>query len=117
MLQEFTSVSADEIELAPLHLTTAEAAALPLGGLTAYRATVTKANVQPGQNVLVTGIGGGVALFAMQFATAIGAQVFVTSGSEDKIRKAKAIGASDGVIYKDKDWSKKLKAMLPKDRP
>jgi NADPH:quinone reductase-like Zn-dependent oxidoreductase len=54
---------------------------------------------------------------ALLFASAAGANVFVTSGSDEKLRKAKELGAKDGVNYKDKDWGKKLKTILPKDRP
>ena len=63
----------------------AQAAALPLAGVTAYRAAFTRAGVQAHERVLITGIGGGVALLAMQMAVARGAQVWVTSGSEEKI--------------------------------
>jgi NADPH:quinone reductase-like Zn-dependent oxidoreductase len=115
--QEFLAVSADEIELVPYFMTDAEAAATPLAALTAWRATMIKADVQAGQNVLVTGIGGGVALFCLQFALAQGANVYVTSGSEEKVNKAKALGAKDGVDYKDKDWEKTLLAILPEERP
>ena len=59
------------------------------------------ARVQSGHNVLITGIGGGVALLALQLCVALGANVYVTSGSEDKIRKAVALGAKGGVSYRD----------------
>lgn len=92
----------------PEHLSMEEAAAIPLGGLTAYRALVTKAQVQPGDRVLITGIGGGVALFAFQFALAAGAEVYVTSGSDEKIEKAKKLGAAGGVNYRQPEWVKEL---------
>lgn len=57
--------------------------------------------VQSGQNVLITGIGGGVALIAMQICIAKGASVYVTSGHQEKIQKAIAFGAKGGVSYKD----------------
>lgn len=111
-------VSQDEVELAPEHLTPAEAAALPLTGLTAWRALVSKSgNWEEGRNILVTGIGGGVALNVLQFAVAKGCRVWVTSGSQDKIDKAKSMGASGGVNYKSENWEKELKWQLPKDRP
>ena len=53
---------------------------------------------------------------ALLFATAAGANVFVTSGSEEKIAGAKELGAVGGVSYKDKDWERKLVAMLPEER-
>ena len=108
----------DEVEEAPDHLTDAEAAALPLTGLTAWRAFVVKsANAVAGRNILVTGIGGGVALNVLQFAVAMGCRVFVTSGSEEKIQKAKDMGAVGGVSYKKGDWEKELVKLLPRDRP
>jgi len=112
-------VDESEVELAPTHLNAAEAAALPLTGLTAWRAFVTKCgdNVQEGRNILVTGIGGGVALNALQFAVAKGCKVWVTSGSEEKIKKAKKMGAVGGVNYRTEGWEKELVKMLPKDRP
>lgn len=111
-------IDAGELEEAPSHLDDVEAASIPLTGLTAWRAVITKSgNAKPGRNILVTGIGGGVAIMALLFATARGANVYVTSGSEEKIQKAKELGAVGGVNYKEKDWGKKLKALLPKDRP
>jgi len=56
-------------------------------------------------------------LNVLQFAVGIGANVYVTSGSEEKIDKAKSIGAKGGVNYKSEGWEKDLKKMLPKDRP
>ena len=61
-----------------------------------------------GEKVLVTGIGGGVALFVLQFALASGARVFVTSSSDEKISRACQMGALGGVNYQEADWSKKL---------
>jgi len=106
-----------ELEEAPEHLSDHEAAALPLAGLTAFRATHTKAREGMGQgkNVLVTGIGGGVAIMALLFAVGTGANVYVSSGSQEKIEKAKKMGAKGGVSYKEKGWEKKLAEMLPKE--
>lgn len=94
----------------PAHLAFEAAAALPLAGLTAYRAVFSQGRLAQGQRVLITGIGGGVALFAMQFALAAGASVFVTSGSDTKIQKAVDMGAEGGINYKQKDWAKELKS-------
>jgi NADPH:quinone reductase-like Zn-dependent oxidoreductase len=116
--QEMVSIDETEVELAPAHLSNAEAAALPLTGLTAWRALVSKSGeAEKGRNILVTGIGGGVALNALQFAIAFGANVYVTSGSQDKIDLAKSLGAKAGVSYKTDGWEKLLKKQLPKDRP
>lgn len=118
-LQEMVAFPASDVELAPEHLSDAEAAALPLAGLTAWRALSTKsANAEPGRNILITGIGGGVALMVLMFAVAKGCNVFVTSSSAEKIDRAKSLGAKGGVIYKDEEgWPKTLRKLLPKDRP
>jgi zinc-binding alcohol dehydrogenase/oxidoreductase len=88
----------------PPHLSWEEAAALPLAGLTAYRALFSRARVEPGERVLISGIGGGVALFALQFALAAGADVWVTSGSKEKIARAVQLGAKGGFDYRDPTW-------------
>lgn len=117
-LQEQIAVPADDVELAPEHLSDAEAAALPLAGLTAWRALNTKsANAEAGRNILVTGIGGGVALMVLVFAVAKGCNVFVTSSSVEKIDRAKSLGAKGGVVYTDEEeWPKTLRKLLPKNR-
>lgn len=116
--QDYVVVAEDEVELAPEHLSTAEAAALPLVGLTGWRALVTKSgNALPGRNILVTGIGGGVALAVLQFAVALGCNAYVTSGSPAKIERAKEMGAKGGVSYRDADWDKQLRKLLPASRP
>ena len=74
-------------------------------------------NAEKGSNILITGIGGGVALNLLQFAVALGMNAYVTSGGEEKIEKAKQMGAKGGVSYKVDAWEKDLKKMLPKDRP
>lgn len=108
---EYVKVPAEYIHAKPENLSFAEAAAIPLAGLTAYRAVVTRARVQAGETVLVTGIGGGVATFALQIARHLGARVFVTSGSDAKIERAKELGAAGGVNYKSPDWAKELVAL------
>jgi NADPH:quinone reductase-like Zn-dependent oxidoreductase len=67
------------------------------------RATIVNAQVSEGQNVLITGIGGGVALIALQLSIARGASVYVTSGSAEKIKKAQELGAKGGVNYKESE--------------
>ena len=105
---EFCVVPAENVHLKPVHLSFAEAAAVPLAGLTAYRAVTTHGEVAAGQNVLVTGIGGGVAQFAVQFALALGARVFVSSGDEAKLARAREMGCAGGVNYKTQNWHKTL---------
>lgn len=94
------------------HLDDVHMAAWPLAGLTAWRAITTCASVQAGQNILITGIGGGVALLALQLCVAKGAHVYVTSGSQEKINKAIVLGAEGGANYKDDDWPAQLSQAL-----
>lgn len=108
---QFVKVPADHVHPKPSHLSHEEAAAIPLGALTAYRALFTRGQLQEGETVFVPGIGGGVATFAVQMATAAGATVFVSSGEDEKIEKAKELGAEGGVNYNSEDWSKELKSM------
>jgi zinc-binding alcohol dehydrogenase/oxidoreductase len=102
---EYISVSKNYIAQKPLHLTFDEAAAIPLSGLTAYRALFTKAKLQADENVLITGIGGGAALWALQLAVAQGGRVSVTSSSEEKLHKSKKLGALAAYNYKESDWA------------
>lgn len=113
---EYLKISANNLVAKPNHLTFEQAAALPLAGLTGWRALVSRAGLKAGERVLVTGIGGGVALFVLQFAVALGAEVWVTSGSDEKIEKAIALGAKGGVNYKDPNWLKNLMAAAGADR-
>ena len=108
---QFIKVPADHVFPKPAHLSHEEAAAIPLGALTAYRALVTRGQLQEGETVFIPGIGGGVATFLVQMASAIGATVFVSSGSDEKIEHAKELGAEGGVNYNSEDWSKELKDM------
>ena len=84
----------------PAHLNFDEAAALPLAYQTAWRMLMTRAAVRPGETVLIHGIGGGVALAALQLAKLAGAEVIVTSSSDEKLAKAAALGADHIINYK-----------------
>lgn len=88
----------------PSRLSWEETAALPLAGLTAYRALFTRAGLRQGESILILGAGSGVSTFAVQLAVDVGARVFVTSSSNEKIERAKALGAEDGVDYSDATW-------------
>lgn len=103
---EYVEVEASKIHIKPAHLSWEEAAAIPLGGLTAFRSVFTHGQVAEGQNVLISGVGGGVAQFAMLYAMAVKANVYVTSGSNDKIMTCVNLGAKAGFNYKTKDWQK-----------
>lgn len=107
-LAEQVSVLAIQLTPKPAHLSWEEAAALPLGGLTAWRAVVTRAAVKPGERVLVSGIGGGVALLAFLFAQAHGAEVWVTSGDSRKLERARDLGAKGGGNYREEGWATDL---------
>ncbi len=101
-------VPAGQLYDRPQHLDWNESAALPLGGVTAWRAVFTQGGLQSGENVLITGIGGGVATFALQFAVAAGAKVWVTSSSSAKIERAVELGAQGGYDYTDDGWWKQM---------
>lgn len=108
---EYVKVPLSSLIEKPAHLSFEEAAALPLAGVTAYRAVFTRAQLQAGEKILITGIGGGVALFALQYAIAAGAKAYVTSGSQEKLDKAIQLGASGGVNYKDSNWGAELQEL------
>ncbi|HXX38497.1 MAG TPA: zinc-binding dehydrogenase [bacterium] len=107
---EMVAVPAENVSPCPQGLSAEEAAALPLAGMTAYRAVATRGRVQRGETVLVTGIGGGVATFALLIARHAGARVLVTSGSDAKLERARALGAEGGFNYQTSDWVKAAKA-------
>jgi NADPH:quinone reductase-like Zn-dependent oxidoreductase len=101
-------VPAANLHPKPEHLSWEEAAAVPLASVTAYRALVTRAHLQPGETVLITGIGGGVATTALVMAKHLGARVFVTSGHDAKLKAATMHGADGGVNHRKDDWPKML---------
>lgn len=108
---EYISINHQYVCHKPEHLSFQESAALPLAALTAYRALFNRGEFEKGNRVLITGIGSGVALFALKFAISLKAEVYVTSGNDHKIFKAIELGAIGGVNYKDSDWSTKLLEM------
>jgi len=99
-----------EVNLRPIPegLSFEEAAAFPLVFLTAWRMVVSKARVLPGETVLILGIGGGVALAALQIAKHMGARVLVTSSSQEKLDRARAMGADVLINHKATDFSKEV---------
>lgn len=97
-------VPATQLADKPAHLSWEAAAALPLAGLTAYRALFTRAQLRGSERILITGVGGGVAAIAVQFAVAHGCEVWVTSGSKEKIARAVALGARGGFDYRVTSW-------------
>ncbi|TVR86395.1 MAG: alcohol dehydrogenase [Saprospirales bacterium] len=101
---EKVSVPKTNIFAKPKHLDFIQASALPLAGLTAYRALFTRGRLKPGQKVLISGGGGGVALFCIQFAIASGARVYSTTGSEDKKSRLLKMGLEGVVNYNGNSW-------------
>lgn len=107
---ELIRVPAENVSPKPKRLSWEEAAALPLAGLTAWRALISRAQLRPGETVLVLGIGGGVATFALHIARAAGARVIVTSSSDEKLARATDLGAVAGVNYMSDGWVEQVKA-------
>ena len=113
---QYVVVPAANVYAKPHGLTIHEAAAIPLAGLTAYRAIFTRGQLKPGETVLITGVGGGVQTFALSFAKRAGAHTIVTSGSDEKLAFAKSLGADVTLNYKTMpDWHKAARAAGPID--
>ena len=108
---ELVAMPAANLVAKPSALSWTEAAAIPLAGLTAYRALMTRAQIRAGETVLITGIGGGVATLVLLFARRAGARVVVTSGSDDKLARARELGADGGANYHADGWGKALVAL------
>ena len=107
-LAEFISIDKKYVYKKPVHIDLATAAAIPLTGITAYSSVFKKAKLKNSDCILIPGIGSGVSTFVLLFAVSIGAQVFVTSGSDEKIMKAISLGAEAGVNYKDESWENNI---------
>ena len=105
-MAEYMVLPEEGVVQAPAHLSDEQAAALPCAALTAWSAVVTHDRLGPGSRVLVQGTGG-VALFALQFAKLMGAHVTVISSSDEKIARARALGADAAINYvKTPEWYK-----------
>ncbi len=108
-LAESVTVPAANLLPLPAHVGFEEAAAFILVNMTAWRMLVTQAALRPAEDLLVLGVGGGVSSAAVQIGKLCGARVFVTSSSDDKLRRAKALGADEGVNYTQGDWTKAVR--------
>ncbi len=95
----------------PARLSWEEAASMSLAGLTAYRALFFRAGLVTGETVLVLGAGSGVSTFVVQLAARAGARVLVTSSSDEKIERSRALGAEGGVNYATGDWVAEVKEL------
>ncbi len=108
MLAEEVLLPASGVTAIPEHLSVDEAACLPCAGVTAWNGLVTRGHLSSGETVLALGTGG-VSIFALQFATAMGARVIVTSSSDEKLARAKKLGAFGTINYKgDSAWEKSV---------
>jgi len=111
-MAELLAVPAANVHPAPASLSDDEAAAIPLAGVTAYRALVTRGRCTEDDVVLIPGIGSGVQSFVLLFAKKIGAKVIVTSSSDEKLERAKALGADVGINYRTSEkWEKDVQAV------
>lgn len=110
-MADYMVLPQDGVARVPAHLSDEQAATLPCAALTAWSALVTEGRLQPGERLLVQGTGG-VALFALQFARLAGAHVTVISSSDDKLARAKSLGADAGINYRrTPEWSKASRAI------
>ena len=111
MLAERVAIDADGLVGIPPHLSFEEAATLPCAAVTAWHALMTDGGLRPGDTVLTQGTGG-VSLFATQFARLAGARVIITSSRDDKLERALALGASEGINYKSRtDWDARAREL------
>jgi NADPH:quinone reductase-like Zn-dependent oxidoreductase len=113
-LAEYLVLTEDALAVAPAYLTNDEAAALPCAGLTAWYSLVEQGHLASGQTVLVQGTGG-VSLFGLQIASALGATVIATSSSDEKLERAKSLGATHTINYKtNPEWQDAALALTNK---
>jgi len=111
VLAEYVALHQDGVIHIPEHLTYAEAATLPCAAVTAWNALITKGNIKAGDTVLTLGTGG-VSIFALQFALMSGAGVIITSSSDAKLERAKKLGASQVINYRQTaDWGKQVRQL------
>ena len=111
VLAEYAVLHEEGVLPIPDHLSYVEAATLPCAALTAWHALVTEGKVKPGDTVLTLGTGG-VSIFALQFALLSGARVLITSGRDEKLAKARELGASEIINYKkEPDWGKRARQL------
>ena len=113
-LAEYVVVPAANVATFPDHISFETAAAFPLATLTAWRMMVSKAQIKAGDQVLIWGIGGGVALAALQIAKHVGATAWVTSGSPHKLERAAALGADHLLDHRQPDLGREIRARTGK---
>ena len=111
---EYVVVPAVNILPRPKNLSAEQAAAMPLVFLTAWHMLIARAALRPGETVLVHAAGSGVGTSAIQIAKLLGARVIATAGSDDKLAKAKALGADEAVNYRTGDWVAEVRRLTGK---
>ena len=105
-LAEYVRVAADKVLALPAHVSYEDAAAFILVNMTAWRMLVTQARLRAGEDLLILGVGGGVSSTAVQIGKLCGARVWVTSSSDDKLARAKALGADECINHAREDWAR-----------
>ena len=111
---QFVCAPAVNVVPKPSNLSWEEAAALPLVTVTAWHMLVARAAVQPGEDVLIHAAGSGVGSIGIQIAKLRGARVIATAGSDEKLEKARALGADETVNYTRADWPKEVRRLTDK---
>src|SRR5215813_9042030 len=105
-LAEYVRVAADKVLALPAHVSYEDAAAFILVNMTAWRMLVTQARLRAGEDLLILGVGGGVSSTGVQIGNLCGARVWVTSSSDEKLERARALGADECINYSKDDWVK-----------
>src|SRR5947199_2176029 len=113
---ELVAAPGVNVMLKPKNLSWEEAAALPLVTVTAWHMLVTRADVQPGEDVLVHAAGSGVGSIGIQVAKLRGARVIATAGSDEKLAKGKELGADGTDNYTSNDWPTEVKRLTERAR-
>ena len=107
-IAEYICVPAENVVPKPSFMSFEEAGAMPLTALTSWRALMFKGQLQPGETLLISGVGGGVATFGLAFAVAKGANVYVTGENQAVIDRAIAMGAKGGLLFTDPEWRRQV---------
>jgi NADPH:quinone reductase-like Zn-dependent oxidoreductase len=108
---EYFKVPQENVHPVPEGFSWEEAAAFPLVFLTAWRMLISKAAIKPGEEILILGIGGGVATAVLQLVKAIGLRAFVTSSSDEKLQQAQKLGADAVINYKTQDFAREIRTL------
>lgn len=115
MLAEYVILAQDGVVKLPDHLSYEEGATLPCAAVTAWQALVSRGSLAAGETVLLLGTGG-VSIFALQFAKMLGAKIIITSSNDEKLERAKAMGAQETINYKTyPNWQEKVLELTEQD--